>query len=66
MNALTGFLEVVGFFAVGGIILEGLKPVAHRIKGPEKHDLSSQSSTKNGGRSNHSKKHTRKRHRKIC
>jgi hypothetical protein len=64
MNALTGLLAVVGFFAVGGLLLEGLKPAAHTMIGPEKHHSSSSSSshhssTKKGGR-RHSKKHTRK------
>jgi hypothetical protein len=59
MNALAGLLAVVGFFAVGGLLLEGLKPAAHKIIGPEKHHSSSHSSTKKGGR-RHSKKHTRK------
>ncbi len=63
MNALAGLLAVVGFFAVGGLLLEGLKPAAHKIIGPEKHhslsSSSSHSSTKKGGR-RHSKKHTRK------
>jgi len=62
MNALTGLLAVVGFFAVGGLLLEGLKPAAHKIIGPEKHhSSSSHSSTKKGGH-RHSKKHTRKHH----
>jgi len=62
MNALTGLLAVVGFFAVGGLLLEGLKPAAHKIIGPEKHhsSSSSHSSTKKGGRKYKSKKHTRK------
>lgn len=60
MNALTGLLAVVGFFAVGGLLLEGLKPAAHEIIGPEKHHSSSHSSTKKGGRKQQSKKHTRK------
>ncbi len=62
MNALTGLLAVVGFFAVGGLLLEGLKPAAHKIIGPEKHhsSSSSHSSTKKGGRKYNSKKHTRK------
>lgn len=63
MNALTGLLAVVGFFAVGGLLLEGLKPAAHEIIGPEKNHSSassSHSSTKKGGRKHHSKKHTRK------
>ena len=61
MNALAGLLAVVGFFAVGGLLLEGLKPAAHKVIGPEKHhsSSSSHSSTKKGGR-RHSKKHTRK------
>jgi hypothetical protein len=62
MNALMGLLAVVGFFAVGGLLLEGLKPAAHTMIGPEKHhssSASSHSSTKKGGR-RHSKKHTRK------
>ena len=65
MNALTGLLAVVGFFAVGGLLLEGLKPAAHEIIGPEKHHSSassSHSSTKKGGRRHHGKKHTRKHH----
>jgi len=62
MNALAGLLAVVGFFAVGGLLLEGLKPAAHKIIGPEKHhSSSSHSSTKKGGH-RHSKKHTRKHH----
>ena len=61
MNALAGLLAVVGFFAVGGLLLEGLKPAAHKIIGPEKHHSSSYSSTKKGGH-RHSKKHTRKHH----
>ena len=60
MNALAGILAVVGFFAVGGLLLEGLKPAAHKIIGPEKHHSSSHSSTKKGGRKQQSKKHTRK------
>ena len=66
MNALTGLLAVVGFFAVGGLLLEGLKPAAHKVIGPEKHhpsslsSSSSHSSTKKGGRRGHSKKYTRK------
>ena len=60
MNALAGILAVVGFFAVGGLLLEGLKPAAHKIIGPEKHHSSSHSSTKKGGRRHHGKKHTRK------
>jgi hypothetical protein len=64
MNALAGLLAVVGFFAVGGLLLEGLKPAAHKIIGPEKHhsssSSSSHSSTKKGGRRHHGKKHTRK------
>jgi hypothetical protein len=63
MNALAGLLAVVGFFAVGGLLLEGLKPAAHIIIGPEKHHSSassSHSSTKKGGRKHHGKKHTRK------
>ena len=60
MNALAGILAVVGFFAVGGLLLEGLKPAAHEIIGPEKHHSSSHSSTKKGGRKQQSKKHTRK------
>ena len=62
MNALAGILAVVGFFAVGGLLLEGLKPAAHEIIGPEKHhsSSSSHSSTKKGGRKQQSKKHTRK------
>ena len=60
MNALAGLLAVVGFFAVGGLLLEGLKPVAHKIIGPEKEHSSSHSSTKKGGRKQQSKKHTRK------
>ena len=60
MNALAGLLAVVGFFAVGGLLLEGLKPAAHKIIGPEKHHSSSHSSTKKGGRRHHGKKHTRK------
>ena len=60
MNALAGLLAVVGFFAVGGLLLEGLKPAAHEIIGPEKHHSSSHSSTKKGGRKQQSKKHTRK------
>ena len=60
MNALTGLLAVVGFFAVGGLLLEGLKPAAHKIIGPEKNHASSHSSTKKGGRRHHGKKHTRK------
>jgi hypothetical protein len=59
MNALMGILAVVGFFTVGGLLLEGLKPAAHKIIGPEKHHSSSHSSTKKGGRS-HNKKRTRK------
>ena len=64
MNALEGVLAVVGFFAVGGLVLEGLKPGAHKIIGPEKHHSSSHSSTKNGGRKHDNKKHTRKQRRK--
>jgi hypothetical protein len=60
MNALAGLLAVVGFFAVGGLLLEGLKPAAHKIIGPEKEHSSSHSSTKKGGRRHHGKKHTRK------
>ena len=60
MNALAGLLAVVGFFAVGGLLLEGLKPAAHKIIGPEKDHSSSHSSTKKGGRKQQSKKHTRK------
>ena len=60
MNALAGILAVVGFFAVGGLLLEGLKPAAHKIIGPEKEHSSSHSSTKKGGRKQQSKKHTRK------
>lgn len=60
MNALAGILAVVGFFAVGGLLLEGLKPAAHKIIGPEKDHSSSHSSTKKGGRKQQSKKHTRK------
>jgi hypothetical protein len=61
MNALTGLLAVVGFFAVGGLLLEGLKPAAHKIIGPEKHhSSSSHSSTKKGGHRHKSKKNTRK------
>jgi hypothetical protein len=60
MNALAGLLAVVGFFAVGGLLLEGLKPAAHKIIGPEKEHSSSHSSTKKGGCRNKSKKHTRK------
>lgn len=60
MNALAGLLAVVGFFAVGGLLLEGLKPAAHKIIGPEKEHSSSHSSTKKGGRKQQSKKHTRK------
>ena len=60
MNALAGVLAVVGFFAVGGLLLEGLKPAAHKIIGPEKHHSSSHSSTKKGGKRHHGKKHTRK------
>ena len=60
MNALMGVLAVIGFFAVGGLLLEGLKPAAHKIIGPEKHHSSSHSSTKKGGRRHHGKKHTRK------
>ena len=60
MNALAGLLAVVGFFAVGGLLLEGLKPAAHEIIGPEKEHSSSHSSTKKGGRKQQSKKHTRK------
>ena len=60
MNALAGILAVVGFFAVGGLLLEGLKPAAHEIIGPEKEHSSSHSSTKKGGRKQQSKKHTRK------
>lgn len=64
MNALAGLLAVVGFFAVGGLLLEGLKPAAHKMIGPEKHHASSSSSshssTKKGGRRHHGKKHTRK------
>ena len=60
MNALTGLLAVVGFFAVGVLLFEGLKPAAHKIIGPEKHHSSSHSSTKKGGRRHHGKKHTRK------
>ena len=60
MNALAGILAVVGFFSVGGLLLEGLKPAAHKIIGPEKHHSSSHSSTKKGGRRHHGKKHTRK------
>jgi len=60
MNALAGILAVVGFFAVGGLLLEGLKPAAHKIIGPEKHHSSSHSSTKKGGRKQQSKKQTRK------
>lgn len=60
MNALAGVLAVVGFFAVGGLLLEGLKPAAHKIIGPEKEHSSSHSSTKKGGRKQQSKKHTRK------
>ena len=62
MNALTGLLAVVGFFAVGGLLLEGLKPAAHTIIGPEKNNSSSSShsSTKKGGRRHDNKKHTRK------
>jgi hypothetical protein len=62
MNALASLLAVVGFFAVGGLLLEGLKPSAHKIIGPEKHhstETASHSSTKKGGR-RHNKKHTRK------
>ena len=65
MNALTGLLAVVGFFAVGGLLLEGLKPAAHNMIGPEKHhstESASHSSTKKGGRKHNSKKHTRKHH----
>jgi hypothetical protein len=62
MNALTGLLAVVGFFAIGGFVLEGLKPAAHKVIGPEKHDSSSHTSTKKGGRRHTSKKHTRKHH----
>jgi hypothetical protein len=57
MNALTGLLAAVGFFAVGGLLLEGLKPAAHTVIGPEKHHSSSHSSTKKGGR-RHNKKYT--------
>ena len=60
MNALAGLLAVVGFFAVGGLLLEGLKPAAHKIIGPEKDHSSSHSLTKKGGRRHHGKKHTRK------
>jgi hypothetical protein len=62
MNALAGLLAVVGFFAVGGLLLEGFKPAAHTIIGPEKNNSSSSSysSTKKGGRKHNSKKHTRK------
>ena len=45
MNALAGLLAVVGFFAVGGLLLEGLKPAAHKMIGPEKHHASSSSSS---------------------
>jgi len=63
MNALMGILAVVGFFTVGGLLLEGLKPAAHEIIGPEKHhSSSSHSSTKKGGR-RHNKKHTIKHRR---
>lgn len=64
MNALTAVLAVVGFFAVGGLLLEGMKPAAHEIIGPEKQHTeslsSSHSSTKKGGRKHNGKKHTRK------
>jgi hypothetical protein len=64
MNALTGLLAVVGFFTIGGLLLEGFKPAAHKIIGPEKHhsstSSSAHSSTKKGGRRDKSKKHTRK------
>lgn len=63
MNPLAGVLAVVGFFAIGGLLLEGLKPAAHKIIGPEKNNSSSShSSTKKGGR-RHNKKHTRKHSR---
>ncbi len=64
MNPLAGVLAVVGFFAIGGLLLEGLKPAAHTVIGPEKHhsSASSHSSTKKGGR-RHNKKHTRKHSR---